>query len=63
MVLRRFGSSGLDVEAFCRREAISVASFYRRCGILGSGPGPLPRLRLEFKLDLGDGLVLHLVRG
>ena len=28
-LLAKFGGSGLSVEAFCRREAISAASFYR----------------------------------
>ena len=81
VLLTRFGCSGLNVKAFCRSEAISVASFYRWRGILGGGHrqdgddrpvptfvdlGPLgsgPRARLELKLDLGDGLTLHLVRG
>lgn len=36
-LLARFGDSGLSVEAFCRREAISAASFYRWRGSLGSG--------------------------
>ena len=34
-LLSRFGASGLGVEAFCRREAISAASFYRWRGLLG----------------------------
>ena len=29
LLLAKLGSSGLGVEAFCRREAISAASFYR----------------------------------
>jgi putative transposase len=84
VLLSRFARSGLSVEAFCRREAISVASFYRWRGLLGERhfdaeevhqqPAPafvdlgalnrasLPRSRLDFKLDLGDGLILHLVR-
>jgi transposase-like protein len=83
-LLARFGGSGLSVEAFCRREAISAASFYRWRGLFGEGGngcgrepretapafldlGPLTaagasRPRLDLKLDLGDGLVLHLVR-
>ena len=84
-VLARFATSGLSVKAFCRREAISAASFYRWQGVLGGSvarrvelgkPSPrsfidagtlhsvVPRsARLEFKLELGEGLVLHLVRG
>ena len=79
-----FGGSGLSVEAFCRREAISAASFYRWRSLLsGAGDrgevvvrdsapafvdlGALnsassPGRRLDLKLDLGDGLLLHLVR-
>lgn len=36
-LLAAFGYSGLGVEAFCRREAISVASFYRWRRLLGEG--------------------------
>lgn len=83
-LLARFDSSGLGVEAFCRREAISAASFYRWRGLLADGgdgreavsgeaaptfvdlgtlnPAPPSKARIELKLDLGDGLVLHLVR-
>ena len=83
-LLSRFAGSGLGVEAFCRRESISAASFYRWRGLLGDGrlggevvhhqPAPafvdlgalnctsLPRPRLDLKLDLGDGLIVHLVR-
>ena len=83
-LLARFGGSGRSVEAFCRREAISVASFYRWRSLLSgaadrgevvvrdSAPafvdlGALssassPRRGLDLKLDLGDGLLLHLVR-
>jgi len=83
-LLSRFAGSGLGVEAFCRREAISAASFYRWRGLLGErhfdaeevhhqlSPAfvdlgalnctSLPRPRLDLKLDLGDGLVVHLVR-
>lgn len=84
-LLSGFEQSGLSVEAYCRREAISAASFYRWRGVLcGKGerprevmvhdvaPGfvdlgalnaaPRHRARLDLKLDLGDGLVLHLVR-
>lgn len=83
-LLSRFARSGLSVEAFCQREAISVASFYRWRGLLGERhldaeevhhpPAPAfvdlgtlnslssSRPRLDLKLDLGDGLILHLVR-
>lgn len=87
-LLGGFKGSGLSAEAFCRREGISAASFYRWRSILGTGveqrravvvrnasaafvdagplemarSQPLPR-RLDVRLDLGDGLVLHLVRG
>jgi hypothetical protein len=83
-LLAKFDGSGLGVEAFCRREAISAASLYRWRGLLSavgddgktavisgtpgfvdlgtlnSAAGSAPRI--ELKLDLGDGLVLHLVR-
>ena len=84
-LLAKFEGSGLSVEAFCRREAISAASFYRwrsllsdavdrgevvvrdsapafvDLGALNSASSP-PGRRLDLKLDLGDGLRLHLVR-
>ena len=83
LLLRQFGRSGLVVESFCRREGISVASFYRWRSLLGDAVdrgevvvrdsvpafvdlGALnsasPRQRLDLKLELGDGLVLHLAR-
>lgn len=82
-LLRRFGNGGLGVSAFCRREGVSAASFYRWRSLLGEAvdrgevvvhdgaPGFVdlgalesqsPRQRLDLKLDLGDGLILHLVR-
>jgi len=83
-LLARFDGSGRGVEAFCRREAISAASFYRWRGRLSEGryeeeggPRPTtpafvdlgtlksaasPRPRIDFTLDLGEGLILHLVR-
>lgn len=86
-LLAGFNGSGLSAEAFCRREGISSASFYRWRSILGNGgeqrravvvrnaapafvdagrlelPRSLPLSRhLDLRLDLGDGLVLQLVR-
>lgn len=83
-LLAKFNSCGLGVEAFCRREAISAASFYRWRSLLGnvgdsdeivgSATAPAfvdlgtlnvaspPKPRIDLKLDLGDGLTLHLVR-
>ena len=86
-LLTRFASSGLTVTAFCQREAVSVASFYRWRSLLGSGSdaAPVPVIRsalppaptgfvdlgplhppsspfFELHLDLGGGLMLHLVR-
>lgn len=83
-LLARFDGSGIGVKAYCRREGISAASYYRWRSRLGeavdrgevvghaSAPGFVdlgalnaassPRRRLDLKLDLGDGLVLHLVR-
>lgn len=89
-LLSRFAPSGLGVDAFCRREAISKASLYRWRGLLSDnqrkslrdergcsvGQGtesafvdlgalnsaPSPRPSIDLKLDLGDGLILHLVR-
>ena len=81
-LLNRFDARHDSVSAFCTREAISEASFYRWRGLLsGTPPEPAqptnpsafldlgrlhasqPGTRLELKLDLGGGLVLHLVRG
>lgn len=85
-LLSGFEQSTLSVEAYCRRESISAASFYRWRGILGGKPrmvsddtardtapafvdigsvsvSPAHRGRLDLRLDLGEGLVLRLVRG
>ncbi len=83
-LLAAFDGSGLGVDAFCRREAISAASLYRWRNLLNndskSGEAAIShrapafveleplnttapqRTRIELKLDLGDGLSLHLVR-
>jgi len=89
-MLARFASSGLTVQAFCRREAVSTTSFYRWRSVLEAAPAdedPGPRApiaataslaadfvdlgplrpttssRCELRLDLGGGVLLHLVRG
>ena len=86
-LLAKFDGGDMGVEAFCRRQAISAASFYRWRSLLGNGGdgdgcagvardaapafvdlGTLDsasssKPRIELKLDLGDGLSLHLVRG
>jgi hypothetical protein len=38
-LLSRFSGSGLSVSAFCRREAVSTASFYRWRGLLDRHAG------------------------
>jgi len=84
-LLAKFDGSDMGVEAFCRGQAISAASFYRWRNLLDDGGdgaetaainrtpafvdlGSLSTAgvsapRLELKLDLGHGLILHLVRG
>jgi hypothetical protein len=85
-VLARFAQSGLRTRAFCDREGISTASFYRWRSILEGSPqkprSPKPSMaadsttgfvdlgalstsgpRFEVRLDLGGGVLLHLVRG
>ena len=82
-LLSRFADSGLSVSVFCRREAVSTASFYRWRGLIERHDGgeeltvlgepafvDLGTLRgesgrgaaVELRLDLGGGLILHLVR-
>lgn len=84
-MLARYAGSGLTVAAFCQRESISTASFYRwRSVQSGAPPQSRPRQprgaantakfvdlgsldshrpRVELRLDLGGGVLLHLVRG
>lgn len=89
-MLARFASGGLTVQAFCRDEAVSTASFYRwrsrlerasadreplQKTAITAMASPTPEFvdlgtlrptassRLELRLDLGGGLLLHLVRG
>lgn len=81
-VLARFAQSGLAVVAFCRRERISQASFYRWRTLFGrperdspravstAGAAPdfvdlgtlAPGVGVELRLDLGGGVLLHLIR-
>ena len=87
-LLAQFGSSGLTVTAFCKREAISPASVYRWRSLLGATASHVPVVSalplataptgfvdlgalispppsspsFELHLDLGSGLMLHLVR-
>ena len=87
-LLAQFGSSGHTVTAFCKREAISPASFYRWRSLLGATATHVPVVStlplataptgfvdlgplvtpspsspsFELHLDLGSGLMLHLVR-
>ena len=54
-LLRRFSDSGLSVALFCRREAVSTASFYRWRRVLdrhGGGEGLVVRSEPAF-VDLG----------
>jgi len=83
-MLARYAGSGLTVAAFCQRESISTASFYRWRSVLSCSPpqsrsrqprgaantatfvdlgGLDSRPRIELRLDLGGGVLLHLVRG
>lgn len=83
-LLARHQTSGLGIQAFCRSEQISEASFYRWRTILkghrqeGASAeqdtvpafvdlGALESVvavkpTLDLRLELGDGLTLHLVR-
>ena len=80
-VLTRFAASGLEVEAFCAHEGLSVSSFRRWRNLLAEVPraADLPppgeqsgfvdagllggQGRLDLRLDLGGGVILHLSRG
>lgn len=85
-VLERFAQSGLTARAFCDREGISTASFYRwrsllkgsqqtlrsqkppmvadpAAGFVDLGALSPSSPRFEVRLDLGGGVLLHLVRG
>jgi hypothetical protein len=54
--LRRYGGSGLTVAEFCRREGVSVPSFYQwrsRLGIGGAGRGAGRRRRGKARSQAG----------
>ena len=56
MLLQRFAASGGGVEAFCQREAISPASFYRWRARLGSqvkGAMPVREYNAPVFVDAG----------
>ena len=53
-LLARFGSSGLGVEAFCRREAISAASFYRWRGLLSEADAGAEKIGRDTALGFLD---------
>lgn len=83
-LLAKFGGSGMSVEAFCQREAISATSFYRwRSRLSHGGDGgaieggetasafvdlgtlsceSAPRAQFDLRVELGNGLVLRLMR-
>ena len=54
-LLSRFSDSGLSVSAFCRREAVSTASFYRWRGLIERHEGGegLPVVSEPAFVDLG----------
>ena len=39
-IMARFAGSGLSVAGFCRREGLTVSSFYRWRDLLGDAPAP-----------------------
>ena len=50
-MLSGFGDSGMTTEAFCRREAVSTASFYRWRTLLGMVPASDRALARALPLD------------
>ena len=59
-MLARFADSGLSVAAFCRREAISAASFYQWRARLGAQPSVMPaRSEQAAAADFVDIGTLH----
>jgi hypothetical protein len=52
-LLSRFSDSGLSVSGFCRREAVSTASFYRWRGLIGGHDGG------EALAVRSEGLAVH----
>lgn len=76
-IVAKQSSSGLSVAAFCARERLNAPSFYqwrsRLAGAEASAASPREAFvdlgalsaggRLELRIDLGAGVVLHLARG
>jgi hypothetical protein len=75
VLLSRFATSGMSAREFCRAEKVSESSFHRRRGTLGNAAAQgafvdvgamsnaeVAGKQLELRIDLGDGLVLTLVR-
>ena len=77
-LLSRFASSGMSVREFCQMEKVSESSFHRRRGTPGvaalhgafvdvgavgavTGADSVGK-HVELRIELGDGLVLTLVR-
>lgn len=74
-LLSRFATSGMSAREFCQVEKVSESSFHRRRGTRGlaaaqgafvdvgalSGAADVGK-HVELRIDLGDGLVLTLVR-
>jgi putative transposase len=56
-MVARFAQSGLTEAAFCEGEGISGKLFHRWRAKRVSGS------KLEMRLDLGGGVLLHVVRG
>ena len=75
LLLSRFAVSGLSAREFCRVEKVSESSFHRRRGTFGNAlaqgsfvdvgalsSADVAARHVELRIDLGDGLVLTLVR-
>ncbi|NHZ62369.1 IS66 family insertion sequence element accessory protein TnpA [Massilia genomosp. 1] len=77
-LLSRFATSGMSVREFCKMEKVSESSFHRRrgtpgvatlqgafvdVGVVGAvASADSAGKHVELRIELGDGLVLTLVR-